>query len=172
MPYKTPKMTPKAASRARAVGQANARTRRQLTSKGSVSESGVGNIPASLLKLGITAAKALKSNAKPNAAAGVSSRTKRSTGFMSSAYPGMANVSKRRVGTMGKATGTVGKQASKQIKAERKRTGEYLYEKEFYGKRSVNQTMPSVKVKPSSGRTSSGVKRSAVVKTSPKKKMK
>ena len=144
MPYK-PKMTPKAASRARATGKAQAQTRRQMASPGRTTDAGAGSVASSAARLAISLA---------NKAAGVSSNTKRSTGFMSAATK-VASKPKRRIGTIGQAQGSVKAKAGKAIKAERKATGESLYDKKYYGKPSVNQRKPSAKVKPSSGRVSS-----------------
>lgn len=96
-----------------------------------------------------------KAITKTNKAVGVSSVTKREGGFMPTARPWAENVSKRRVKGYGQAAGRVKAKANKEIKAERKATGERKYEKEFYGRRSVNQSKPTAKVKPSSKRMSS-----------------
>lgn len=48
MPYKKPKMTPKAAARARATGRAQARTRQSLMTRGDVTTTGIVPVSAAL----------------------------------------------------------------------------------------------------------------------------
>lgn len=62
MPNK-PKYDAKAASRARATARAKARTRQQLMNPRMV-EAGVGNIPASLARLGVAVAKTVSKGSK------------------------------------------------------------------------------------------------------------
>lgn len=63
MPYKPPKMTPKAAARARATGRANARTRQSLMTPGRVTTTGVAPIGAALGAVYRAAASRRTSNA-------------------------------------------------------------------------------------------------------------
>lgn len=63
MPYKPPKMTPKAAARARAAGRANARTRQSLMTPGRVTTTGVAPIGAALGAVYRAAASRRTSNA-------------------------------------------------------------------------------------------------------------
>jgi hypothetical protein len=60
---------------------------------------------------------------------------------------------KRRLGTIGKAAGSVKGKANKEITAERKRSGESIYDKATYGRNTVSGKKRSVPLKPSSNKS-------------------
>lgn len=76
--------------------------------------------------------------------------------------PSLKGVAKRRVGSWGKAAGSVKAKANKEIKAERKKSGEWLYDKKSYGRKSVNAKMPKSVV--SKGQRAAGARYSAQAK--------
>lgn len=122
-------------------GAADRKVLQSIAGSGRLSEGGAGGVGKAAARLAMSLA---------NKKAGVSSVTKR-TG-VAQADKKIATKSKRRIGTVGQAHGSVSKKAGKEIRAERKSSGEALYDKKYYGRKSVNQKMSKVPAKAKGGR--------------------